>query len=164
MQLQKMAEQAQRSPAMVLNHVLHWIDSECLGEASRQTCKRSAPGVDKVTAAPYAAKLDENLRDLPERLRANRYGAPPVERVWSEKDDGQKRPIGNPCFEDKMVQRAVVMRLEALFAHDLYGCSHGVRKGHRQHQALHELRAQCRTLHIAWIVDADVRGCFDHRD
>ena len=118
--------------------------------------------MDKGTAAQYAANLDENLRDLHERLRANRYVAPPVERVWIEKEDGKKRPIGKPCFEDKMVQRAVVMILEAIFAHDFYGFSHGFRKGPSQHQALHELREQCRTLNIAWIVDADVRGCFDN--
>jgi RNA-directed DNA polymerase len=56
------------------------------------------------------------------------------------------------------------MMLEAIFAHDFYGFSHGFRKGHRQHQALHELREPCRTLHIAWIVDAEVSGCFDHLD
>lgn len=102
MQLQNIAEQAKRYPAMVFNNVLHLIDYEFLREAYRQTCKSSAPGVDKVTAAQYAANLDENLRDLHERLRANRYVAPPVERVWIEKEDGKKRPIGKPCFEDKM--------------------------------------------------------------
>jgi RNA-directed DNA polymerase len=164
MKLQKIAEQAKRYPAMVFNNVFHLIDYEFLREAYRQTCKSSAPGVDKVTAAQYAANLDENLRDLHERLRANRYVAPPVERVWIEKDDGKKRPIGKPCFEDKIVQRAVVMILEAIFEHDFYGFSHGFRKGHSQHQALHELREQCRTLHIAWIVDADVSGFFDNLD
>ena len=63
-----------------------------------------------------------------------------------------------------MVQRAVVMIVEALFAHDCSGFSHGFRKGHSQHQARHERREQCRTLHIAWIVDAAVRGFFDHLD
>jgi hypothetical protein len=72
MKLQKSAEQAKRSPAMVLNNVCHLIDSECLRAASRQTWKSRAPGVDKVIAAPYAANLDETLRDLHERLRANR--------------------------------------------------------------------------------------------
>ena len=82
MKLQKIAEQAKRYPAMVFNNVFHLIDYEFLREAYRQTCKSSAPGVDKVTAAQYAANLDENLRDLHERLRANRHVAPPVERVW----------------------------------------------------------------------------------
>ena len=161
MKLQRIAEQAKRYPAMVFNNVFHLIDREFLLEAYRQTRKSSAPGVDQVTATQYADNLDDNLRDLHERLRDNRYVAPPVERVWIEKDDGKQRPIGKPCFEDKMVQRAVVMILEAIFAQDFHAFSHGFRKGHRQHQALHERREQCRKLHSNWIVDADVSGCFD---
>ena len=91
------------------------MTGEFLLEASRQTRKSSAPGVDQVTAQQYAENLDDNLRDLHERLRDNRYVAPPVERVWIEKEEGKKRPIGKPCFEDKIVQRAVVMILEAIF-------------------------------------------------
>jgi RNA-directed DNA polymerase len=164
MKLQRIAEQAKRYPAMVFNNVFHLIDREFLLEAYRQTRKSSAPGVDQVTATQYADNLDDNLRDLHERLRDNRYEAPPVERVWIEKDDGKQRPIGKPCFEDKIVQRAVVMIVEAIFDQDFHAFSHGFRKGHSQHQALHELREQCRKLHINWIVDADVSGFFDNLD
>ena len=115
-----------------------------------------------MTAKQYAEHLDDNLRDLHERLRDNRYVAPPVERVWLEKEGGKKRPIGKPCFEDKSVQRAVVMILEAIFDQDVQECSHGFRKGHSPHQALHALREQCRKLNINWIVDADVSGFFDY--
>ena len=90
--------------------------------------------------------------------------APPVERVWIEKEDGKKRPRGKPCCEDKSVQRAVVMIFEAIFEPDFHAFSHGFRKGHSQHQALHELREQCRKLPITWRVDADVRGFFDNLD
>ena len=164
MKLQRIAQQAKRYPAMVFNNVFHLIDREFLREAYHQTRKSSAPGVDQVTAQQYAENLDENLRDLHERLRDNRYVAPPVERVWIEKEDGKKRPIGKPCFEDKIVQRAVVMILEAIFEQDFHAFSHGFRKGHSPHQALHELREQCRTLHITWRVDADVSGFFDTLD
>ena len=164
MQLQRIAQQAQRYPEMVFNNVFHLIDPDFLLEAYRLTRKNSAPGVDQVTATQYAEHLDDNLRDLHERLRDNRYVAPPVERVWIEKDDGKKRPIGKPCFEDKIVQRAVVMILEAIFEPDFHAFSHGFRKGHSPHQALHELREQCWTLHINWIVDADVSGFFDNLD
>ena len=162
--LQRIAEQAKNYPAMVFNNVFHLIDREFLLEAYHQTQKSSAPGMDQVTAKQYAEHLDENLRDLHERLRDNRYVAPPVERVWIEKEGGKKRPIGKPCFEDKIVQRAVVMILEAIFEQDFHAVSHGFRQGHSPHQALHEVREQCRTLHINWIVDADVRGCFDNLD
>jgi RNA-directed DNA polymerase len=164
MKLQRLAQQAQRYPEMVFNNVFHLIDRDFLQEAYRQTRKSSAPGVDRVTAKQYAEHLEANLQDLHERLRDNRYVAPPVERVWIEKEDGQKRPISKPCFEDKIVQRAVVMILEAIFDHDFHTFSHGFRKGHSQHQALHELREQCRKLNITWIVDADVSGFFDSLD
>jgi RNA-directed DNA polymerase len=94
---------------MVFNNVCHLIDGECLREASHQTQKRSAPGRDQVTAQQYAEHLDDTLRDLHARRRDNRSVAPPVERVWIEQDEGKKRPLGKPCFEDTSVQRAVVM-------------------------------------------------------
>src|SRR5919198_2824506 len=164
MKLQSIAQQDRGYPALVFNNVFHLIDRAFLREASHQTQKSSAPGMDHVTAQQYAERLDENLRDLHARLRDHRYVAPPVERVWIEKDDGKQRPIGKPCFEDKIVQRAVVMILEAIFEPEFHGFSHGFRKGHSQHQALHELREQCRKLHINWIVDADVSGFFDNLD
>jgi group II intron reverse transcriptase/maturase len=164
MKLQSMAQQARGDPEMVCNNVCHWIDREFLRAASHQTQKSRAPGMDHVTAQPYAERRDENLRDLPERLRAHRYVAPPVERVWLEKDAGKKRPIGQPCFEDKMVQRAVAMILAAIFAQDFHACSHGFRKGHSLQQARHERREQGRTWHIHWRVEADGSGCFDNLD
>ena len=115
MKLQSIAAQARRYPEMVFNNVFHLIDDDFLREAYRRTRKDSAPGVDKVTAKQYAENLDEHLRDLHERRRANRYVAPPVERVWIAKEGGKKRPRSKPCFEDKIVQRAVVMILEAIF-------------------------------------------------
>jgi RNA-directed DNA polymerase len=164
MKLQKIAQQARGYPAMVCHTVLHLIDQECLREAYHQPQKRSAPGMDHVTAQQYAERLDEHLRDLHARLRDNRYVAPPVARVWIEQDDGKKRPIGKPCCEDKIVQRAVVMLLAAIFAPAFHAFSHGFRQGHSPHQALHELREQCRTFHINWSVDADVSGFFDNLD
>jgi retron-type reverse transcriptase len=158
--LQKIAQQAERYPAMVFNNLYHLIDYEFLREAYRRTRKSGAPGVDKITAGAYAVRLEENLRDLHARLRSHRYVAPPVERVWIEKDGGKKRPIGKPAFEDKIVQRACVMLLSAIYNHDFRDFSHGFREGHSQHQALHEVVVQCRELNINWIVDADVSGFF----
>jgi RNA-directed DNA polymerase len=90
--------------------------------------------------------------------------APPVERVWREKEEGKKRPISTPCFEDTMVQRAVVRIVEALFAPALQACSHGFRKGHSAHQAWHERREQGHKWPSKGIVEAEVRGLFDTRD
>lgn len=157
-----MAAQAKRDPAMGCNNVLHVIDRACLRAAYRQTRQKSAPGVEQVTATQYADNLDDNLRALHERLRDHRSVAPPVERGWLEQDDGQQRPIGTPCCEATLVQRAVVLIVEAIFDQDLHAVSHGFRKGHSQHHARHEPREPCRTLPMTWRGDADVSGFVDH--
>jgi RNA-directed DNA polymerase len=87
-----------------------------------------------------------------------------VTRHWLAKADGNQRPIGLPTFEDKIVQRAVTMVLGAIYEEDFHEFSHGFRPGHSAHQALAELREQCREQRINWIVDADVSGFFDSLD
>ena len=162
--LQRIAAQAARDPDWVFTTLAHLIDEDFLREAYRYTRKSSAPGIDGVTAQTYAEHLDENLRDLQERLRSGRYQAAPVECVWIEKDDGGQRPIGKPAFEDKIVQRAVAMLLEAVYEQDFNDGSYGFRQGRSPHAALHELRQRCMTEGMGWIVDADVRGYFDSID
>jgi group II intron reverse transcriptase/maturase len=162
--LQWIAETALREPGRVFTTLAHLIDVDFLTEAFHRTRKDSAPGVDGVTADEYAENLDENIRNLHERLRTGRYKAPPVKRVWLDKDDGGQRPIGMPVFEDKIVQRAVAMILGAVYEQDFEDFSHGFREGHSQHQALSELRERCREIGVAWIVDADVAGFFDNLD
>ena len=164
MKLQRIAKQAEDYPDTVFNNLYHLLDYDFLKEAYRRTRKGSAPGVDKVTAQVYAENLEDNLRDLHERLRSHRYKAPPVERVWIDKEGGKKRPIGKPAFEDKVVQRACVMLLSPIYDHDFYDFSHGFRAGHSQHQALEELSRKCWELNVNWIVDADVSGFFDNLD
>jgi len=160
-QIQEIAEQANAYPEMVFTTLAHRIDVAWLREAYRQTNKSSAAGIDGISATEYGAKLDENLQELHERLKSGRYKAPPVERVWIEKEDGRKRPIGKPTIEDKIVQRAVVMLLEPIYEQEFYEYSHGFRTGHSPHQALHQVREQCHKLNINWIIDADVSKFFD---
>jgi RNA-directed DNA polymerase len=116
--LQRLAAQAAHDPERVFTTLAPLSAPDFLREAYQQTSKSSAAGIDGVTAQPYAAHLDENLRDLHERLRSGRYQAAPVERVWIEKDDGGQRPMGKPPCEDKMVQRAGAMLLEAIYEQD----------------------------------------------
>ena len=162
--LQWIAETAVREPGRIFTTLAHLIDIDFLREAFHRTRKDGAPGIDEVTAKEYAENLDENLHSLHERLRTGRYKAPPVKRVWVDKDDGKKRPIGMPVFEDKIAQRAVAMILGAVYEQDFESFSHGFREGHSQHQALSELRDKCREIDVAWIVDADVAGFFDNLD
>ena len=162
--LQRLATQAVDYPEDVFTNLAHLIDEDFLREAYHRTRKTSAPGIDRVTAQEYAAHLDENLRDLYDRLRSGRYQAPPVERVWLDKEDGKKRPIGKPTFEDKIVQRAVAMLLGAIYEQDFQDFSYGFREGRSPHQALSELREQCLGKNIHWIIDADISGFFDSID
>jgi len=162
--LQTIAEQAALYPEMVFNNVYHRVNVALLREAYRQTRKDVAPGVDKVTAAEYAENLDENLEKLRERLKLGLYVAPPVLRTWIEKENGKKRPIGKPAFEDKIVQRAVSMVLQVIYDVNFYDFSYAFRTGYSPHQAIRELRENCLKLNIGWIVSADVTGLFDNID
>jgi group II intron reverse transcriptase/maturase len=162
--LQRIAAQAARDPDRVFTTWASLIDEACLREASRRTSKSSAAGLDGVTAQRYAERLAENLRDLHERLRSGVSQAAPVERVWIEQDDGGRRPIGKPAFEDKLGQRAVAMLLAAIYEQDFSDCSYGLRQGHSPHEALHALRQRCLSEGIGWIVEAEVSGDFDSID
>jgi RNA-directed DNA polymerase len=122
-QLQRLAAQAARDPDRGLTPWADLIDEDFLREAYHRTSQSSAAGIDGVTAQQYAERLEANLRDLHERLRSGPYQAAPVERGWSEKDDGGRGPIGKPAFEDKSVQRAVALLLEAIYEQDFSDCS-----------------------------------------
>ena len=161
---QRIAAQAARDPDRVFTTLAHLIDVDFLREAYRPTSKTSAPGIDGVTAQQYAEPLDEHLHDLHERRRSGRYQAMPVEGVWIEQAEGKQRPIGTPTFEDKSVQRAVAMRLEAIDEQDFADSSYGFRRGRSPHDALDELRERCMRDNIGWIVDAEVRGYCDSID
>jgi RNA-directed DNA polymerase len=117
--LQRIAEQAV-DKTRVFTTLAHLIDEELLREAYRLTRKDGATGIDGQTGKAYAEQLDANLRDLHERLRSQKYVAPPVRRVRIPKASGGERPIGITTFEDKVVQRAVVMLLSAIYERDFY--------------------------------------------
>src|SRR2546428_5241873 len=138
--LKRIAELARQKPQAVLTTLSHHIDLEFLREAYRRTRKDGATGVDEVTAKEYATNLDERLASLLERFKSGTYRAPPVRRVHIPKGDGSKtRPIGIPTFEDKVLQRAVAMVLNAVYEQDFLDCSFGFRPGRSAHQALDAL-------------------------
>jgi RNA-directed DNA polymerase len=138
--LQRVAELAREAPELVFTTLAHHIDIEFLKEAFKRTRKNGAVGVDGQNAAKYAEHLDENLETLLNRFKSGSYKAPPVRRVHIPKGDGKKtRPIGIPCFEDKVLQRAVVMVLEAIYEQDFLDCSYGYRPKRSAHQALQTL-------------------------
>ena len=163
--LARIAELAREDPGRALTTLGHHIDVEFLREAYRRTRKDGAPGVDGQTAEEYARELEANLRSLLDRLKSGSYRAPPVRRVHIPKGDGSKtRPIGIPTFEDKVLQRAVAMILEAVYEQDFLDCSLGFRPGRSAHGALETLRQGLMEMRGGWVLEVDVKGFFDNLD
>lgn len=161
----RIAELAKKSPTMVLTTLAHHMDVEWLREAYDRTRKDGAAGVDGQTAADYGADLEANLRSLLERAKSGLYRSPPVRRVHIPKGDGkEKRPLGIPTFEDKVLQRAVVMLLEPIYEQDFYNCSYGFRPGRNAHQALRALWQGTMSMRGGWVIDLDIRKFFDSLD
>jgi RNA-directed DNA polymerase len=162
---QRIAELARDAPTMAFTTLAHHLDLEWLVAAYQRTRKDGAVGIDGQTADAYAADLENNLRSLLERAKSGRYRAPPVRRVHIPKGDGsQTRPIGIPTFEDKVLQRAVVMVLEAVYEQDFLDCSYGFRPDRSAHGALQALWEQTMGIGGGWVLEIDIRKFFDHLD
>lgn len=159
--LLRIAELARKAPEMVLTTLAHHIDVEWMREAYRRTRKDGAPGVDGQGAEDFARDLEGNLRSLVEKAKSGNYRAPPVKRVHIPKDDGTMRPIGLPTFEDKVLQRAVAMVLEAVYEQDFHDCSYGFRPGRSAHQALADLQGTAVRMAGGWILEVDIARFFD---
>jgi group II intron reverse transcriptase/maturase len=162
---QRIAELAKQSPHMGFTSLAHHIDLRWLHEAYLRTRPDGAPGVDGQTIRDYNANLPGNLQSLLERAKSGTYHAPPVRRVHIPKGTGpETRPIGIPTFEDKVLQRAVVMVLEAVYEQDFRPCSYGFRPGRSAHQALDSLWRQTMGTRGGWVVEVDIRKFFDTLD
>jgi RNA-directed DNA polymerase len=163
---QRIAELARQSPEMGFTSLAYFIDLAWLHEAFRRTRKDGAVGVDGQRGEDYAVDLEGNLRSLLDRAKSGTYQAPPVRRVHIPKAGSatETRPLGIPTFEDKVLQRAVVMVLEAVYEQDFLDCSYGSRPGRSAHQALESLRQQTMATGGGWIVEVDIRKFFDTID
>lgn len=142
-----------------LFHHVYAIDQ--LRQAYYALKRNAAPGIDGETWRHYGENLEENLKDLSERLKRGAYRAKPVRRRYIPKMDGRQRPIGVPVLEDKIVQRAVVDVLNAVYESDFLGFSYGFRPKRHQHQALDALWMGIFMKKVGWVLDADIRAFFD---
>ena len=145
----------------LLHHVYH-IDH--LRRAYSALKREAAPGIDGETWQHYGEALEENLRDLSGRLARGAYRARPVKRAYIPKADGRQRPLGIPTLEDKLVQRTAVEVLNAIYETDFLGFSYGYRPGRSPHHALDALYAGLLTRKVNWVLDADIRGCYEAID
>jgi RNA-directed DNA polymerase len=161
----RIAQLAKQAPEMGMN-LSHHMDLEWFKEAYRRTRKEGAVGIDGQNGRDYAVRLEENLCDLINRAKSGQYRAPAVRRKQIPKagNPAETRPIGIPTFEDKVLQRAVVMALEPVFEQDFLGCSYGFRPGRSAHQALRDLREGLRTMGGGYVIDLDIRKYFDTID
>ena len=163
---ERIAELAKRYSESPSTTLAHHIDVEWLREAYRRTRKDGAAGVDGQTAQEYAENLEPNLQSLLNRAKSgDLYRAPPVRRVHIPKGDGSKtRPIGIPTFEDKVLQRAVVMVLEPVYEQEFLNCSYGFRPGRGAHGALQALWKQMMEMKGGWVLEADIEDFFGSVD
>jgi RNA-directed DNA polymerase len=135
-----------------------------LREAYQALRHNVAPGIDGQTWQEYGRDLEANLLDLSERLARGAYRAKPVKRAYVPKSDGKQRPIGVPALEDKIVQRATVAVLNAVYETDFLGFSYGFRPSRSAHMALDALAVGIQTKKVSWVLDADIRRFFDTLD
>jgi group II intron reverse transcriptase/maturase len=162
--LARIATLAKSKPGTPLNTLAHHIDTDWLREAYRRTRKDGARGIDGQSAEQYAERLEDNLQSLLDRAKTGRYRAPPVRRAYIPKSNGEPRPLGIPTFEDKVLQRAVSMVLEAVYEQDFLDCSYGFRPGRSANQALDALHNAATWIAGGWVIELDIRKYFDSID
>jgi RNA-directed DNA polymerase len=138
--------------------LFHHLSIDLLEEAFFELKEDAAPGVDRLTWTDYEADLEQNLEDLHGRVHRGAYRALPSRRVYIPKPDGRQRPLAVAALEDKIVQRAVLALLNAIYEEDFLGISYGFRPGRSTHDALDALCVGIDSRKVSWILDADIRS------
>ena len=159
--LERVREAAKQRKKKRFTTLLHHVTIELLKDAYSWLKREAAPGVDGRTWQSYKQNLEANLVELHSRIHRGTYRALPSRRQYIPKPDGRQRPLGIAALEDKIVQRAVVEVLNAIYEEDFLGISYGFRPGRGQHDALDALAVGITRTKVNWIVDADIAGFFD---
>ena len=160
---ERIAKAAEKHSGQSLVSVAHHIDVQWMYCAYEWTRRDGAAGIDGVTAAEYEVGLWERLQNLVELLKSGAYRAPPVKRVYIPKagSSTEKRPIGIPTYEDKILQRAIVMALEPILEREFYDFSYGFRLGKSAHQALDRIWKESMDMKGGYVIDMDISKYFD---
>lgn len=163
--LQRIRQVASRDKELRFTTLWHHVyNISSLWEAYYGLKRNAAPGVDGETWQHYGENLEDNLKNLSDRLRRGAYRAKPVKRSYIPKLDGRQRSLGVTVLEDKLVQRATVQVLSAIYETDFKGVSYGFRPGRSPHDALDALAVGIRSQQVNWVLDADICGFFDAID
>lgn len=159
--LTRISEIAKEKPKERFTALYHHLNQEMLIECHRELSGNKAAGVDQVTKEAYEKSLEENIVNLVDRLKKHSYRPQPVRRTYIPKGNGEKRPLGIPAYEDKIVQLGLNKILQAIYEQDFLNCSYGFRPGQSCHDALRKLGYIIQGK-INYIVDADIKGFFDN--
>jgi group II intron reverse transcriptase/maturase len=163
--LTRIAEAARMRPDEKFTSLAHLINEETIKECHREMGRNKASGVDEVTKEEYELNLESNVKDLINRMKRQAYKPQPVRRVYIPKPGtDKKRPLGIPAYEDKLVQAALANILNAIYEQDFLECSFGFRPNRGCHDALKILDKILDKRGINYVVDADIKGFFDHVD
>jgi RNA-directed DNA polymerase len=160
-QIDRLTELAKEDPKRQFYSIAHMITFGALYAAFRGLRKKASAGVDGVTYEEYERGVAGNLQTLHERLKNGKYQAQPLRRVYILKENGKQRPISIPALEDKIVQKATVEILNAIYEQDFLDCSYGFRPGRGQHQALDEVGRVICTRPTGWILELDITAYLD---
>ncbi|MBN1818610.1 MAG: hypothetical protein JW828_14700 [Sedimentisphaerales bacterium] len=155
------SERALKDPRCQFTSLAHLLNEGFLKECYYKLGRDRVSGIDGVSWKEYGKRLDENLSELVARLRVKRYKPLPSKRIYIPKDQNSKRPLGLPALEDKIVQKALVRILEAIYEVDFLDCSYGFRPNRGCHQAIAAADRVLMTKHIRYVIDADIKSFFD---
>jgi len=162
--LDRVREAAHKDKDARFTALLHHVDFNRLWAAYWAIRPQAAPGVDGVTWEDYGQDLEGNLEGLLARVHSSAYRASPSRRVYIAKADGRQRPLGIATVEDKILQRAVVEVLNAIYEEDFLGFSYGFRPGRSPHHALDALSVGIERKRVNWVLDADISDFFTSLD
>lgn len=163
-ELARVRQVAKENKELKFTALLHHLTVDLLWQCFYAMKRRAAPGVDGVRWTEYETGLEGRLVDLHSRVHGGAYRALPSRRVYIPKPDGRQRPLGVAALEDKLVQQAVTVILNEIYEEDFLGFSYGFRPGRSQHQALDALYVGLTQRKVNYVLDADIRGFFDHID
>jgi RNA-directed DNA polymerase len=161
MELSRLTELAKEDPGRKFFSIAHFLTPEALCEAFLSLRKDASAGVDRVTFKDYEEQAQQKIQELHGRLRSKTYRALPLRRIYIPKEDGKKRPISIPALEDKIVQKAVVELLTAIYEQDFLNCSYGFRPGRGAQDALDEVDRAIYRESTSWVLELDIASYFD---
>jgi len=156
------SEKARKEPKFQFTSLAHLLDERFLKECYFGLGRERASGIDGVSWKEYGERLDENLGNLVSRMKVKRYKPQPARRVYIPKNEHEKRPLGLPALEDKIVQKGISRILEMIYEADFLDCSYGFRPSRSCHQALDAVYTTITTKPINHVIEADIKGFFDN--